>query len=309
MKLEWEVKPFGTAFDGSDLGVTGAWLESGTAGVALDELVTVISHDSQYHWRARLLYDPASLPYQPHSRWITNANNGWQQADLLLGSLLPPGAALGEFDKSSPFHGTDDLPLSFILDWEVSENATSYVYCYDDSDDDECDGTWQPAGANTEITIAGLAWDTTYYWQVRANGTGFIDANNGAWWSFHTLIEPPASFGKISPLNGTSGHVLSLDFRWEASAGAADYYYCVSESVDPDCSGAWLNTDTTVVHLSDLDLNTTYYWQVIANNAGGTTEANTGTWWSFTTHNDTIMPVVLNLPFWIRIQRMRILSR
>ena len=118
------------------------------------------------------------------------------------------------------------------------------------------------------------------------------DANNGAWWSFHTVKEPPASFGKLSPVNGTSGHLLSLDLSWEASARATDYYYCVSESVDPDCGGAWLSTSATVVHLSDLDLNTTYYWQVIANNAGGITEANTGTWWSFTTHNDTTMPVV-----------------
>jgi hypothetical protein len=292
VKLEVEVKPFGAPFDGSVLQQSLKWMETGTAGAEIDELLTGLSADSQYHWRARLLYDPASMPYQLHSRWITNANNGWQQADLLLGTLSGSSVAPGEFDKSSPFHQTDDLPLSFTLDWGESENATSYVYCYDDSDDDECDGAWQPAGTNTEVTIAGLDWDTAYYWQVRANGTGFTDANNGAWWSFDTLMEPPANFGKISPLNGTSGHLLSLDLSWETSARATDYYYCVSESVDPLCGGAWVKTDTTVVHLSDLDLNKTYYWQVIANNAGGTTEANTETWWTFTTHNDTIMPVV-----------------
>jgi hypothetical protein len=27
----------------------------------------------------------------------------------------------------------------------------------------------------------------------------------------------------------------------------------------------------------------TYYWQVRAKNAGGSTEANAGTWWSFKT--------------------------
>ncbi len=292
VKLEVEVEPFGILFDGSGLQQSLTWMETGIAGAEIDDKVTGLFAGSQFHWRARLLYDQVSMPYQSRGRWMTNANNGWQQADLLLGSLLTPDAAPGEFDKSSPFHGTDDLPLSFILDWGVSDNATSYVYCYDESDDDECDGTWQPAGTDTEITIGGLAWDTTYYWQVRANGAGFKDANNGAWWSFHTIMEPPAGFAKLSPVDGTSDHLLSLDLSWETSARATEYYYCVYESVDPDCGGAWLSTNVTVVHLSDLDLNSTYYWQVIANNVGGITEANTGTWWSFTTHNDTTMPVV-----------------
>src|SRR5262249_53708273 len=39
---------------------------------------------------------------------------------------------------------------------------------------------------------------------------------------------------------------------------------------------------------SGLVGNTTYWWQVRARNANGTTDANTGTWWNFTTVNTPI---------------------
>lgn len=82
VKLEWEVKPLGAPFDGTGLGQSAAWLDTDVAGVALNELVTGLIANTQYHWRVRLRYHPASTPFQQYSRWITQPWNGWQEADL-----------------------------------------------------------------------------------------------------------------------------------------------------------------------------------------------------------------------------------
>ena len=53
---------------------------------------------------------------------------------------------------------------------------------------------------------------------------------------------------------------------------------------DSACTGTWTNVGTATSRtISGLARATTYYWQVRANNAGGQTQANTGTWWSFKT--------------------------
>ncbi len=43
-----------------------------------------LAESQAYHWRMRLLYDPATTPFQPRSRWISGSWNGPQEADLAL---------------------------------------------------------------------------------------------------------------------------------------------------------------------------------------------------------------------------------
>jgi uncharacterized repeat protein (TIGR01451 family) len=82
VKLQWEVKPLGTLFDGTGAQTSGSWMDSGTAGAALSELVTGLSQGGVYHWRTRLLYHPVTTPYQQAGRWLTVPRDGWQEADL-----------------------------------------------------------------------------------------------------------------------------------------------------------------------------------------------------------------------------------
>ena len=82
VKLEWEVKPRGVLFDGAALQRSADWIDTGTAGAQLDEVVAGLQQDTLYHWRVRLLYHPAATPFQQTSRWITNPWNGWNEARL-----------------------------------------------------------------------------------------------------------------------------------------------------------------------------------------------------------------------------------
>jgi hypothetical protein len=89
VKLEWEVKPLGTLFDGQGIRSSSSWMDTGTAGVSLSELVTGLRSGTPYHWRVRLRYHPAISPFQQYSRWITVPWNGWNETDLRTNGTRP----------------------------------------------------------------------------------------------------------------------------------------------------------------------------------------------------------------------------
>jgi uncharacterized repeat protein (TIGR01451 family) len=191
----------------------------------------------------------------------------------------------GAFGKSAPADGAIGVAINPTLSWESSSKAIRYEYCYDATDNDACDGTWISTGSNTSVNLSGLTKDTTYYWQVRSLKVGGSTyANDSIWWSFTTIVEVPAEFGKIAPANGVMDVEPNPTLSWESSLRAASYEYCYDLTDDDTCDGSWTSTNMdTSVDLSGLSADTTYYWQVRARNAGGDTEADLGIWWSFTT--------------------------
>ncbi|MFZ6028822.1 MAG: FG-GAP-like repeat-containing protein [Chloroflexota bacterium] len=58
VRLQWEIKPAGSAFDGTGLGHSAAWSDSGVNGVTRNESVTGLAMDTRYHWRVRLQAQP-----------------------------------------------------------------------------------------------------------------------------------------------------------------------------------------------------------------------------------------------------------
>ena len=94
----------------------------------------------------------------------------------------------------------------------------------------------------------------------------------------------PGAFGKSNPSNGTTGYSgSSIGLNWGGSSGATTYYYCWDDSNNGSCDTSWHSTGSTSGGATSLVPGTTYYWQVYAWNADGTTYADSGTWWSFST--------------------------
>ena len=87
-KLEWEVKPLGTLFDGTGLESGGSWTDTGVAGASLSEVASGLATGEPYHWRVRLVYDPTRTPLQRRSRWMTIPWSGWQETMVRAGSLV-----------------------------------------------------------------------------------------------------------------------------------------------------------------------------------------------------------------------------
>ena len=269
--LTWTASERATGYefcaDRTDDGVcAGEWMPVTTTAIGMS--VTQASNLTGTYWQVRAV----------NAGGTTLADGG---AWWSFSTMVPPQP----FSKSAPADGATDQPTSMTLSWGASELATGYDYCVDTTDDNACAGGWTGAGAALGATVNGLARGTTYYWQVLAkNGFGNTTADTSAWWSFTTVADKPAAFGKVGPVNGAENRSTTPTFSWQASAGATSYEVC--GNVAATCAGTWTpvgNVTSAVWPGAALDSGTTYYWQVRAVNASGFTPADDAAWWHFTT--------------------------
>ena len=126
-----------------------------------------------------------------------------------------------------------------------------------------------------------MTYNTTYYWQVNAKNAGGTTA--GPIWSFTTAPQPaPVAVTNIAPVNNaTSININGEELSWAFGANTNEYQLMFGTSSTPATVVVdFTSTLATTYALAGLTYNTTYYWQVNAKNAGGTTA---GPVWSFTT--------------------------
>lgn len=93
LKVEWEVRPLGTSFNGNASDGGYGWSGIAAGGTELSRAVTGLTKSHVYHWRARLRYHPGKTPLAQASRWFTVPWNGWQEADFRT-----PGCSDGDGD-------------------------------------------------------------------------------------------------------------------------------------------------------------------------------------------------------------------
>ena len=210
----------------------------------------------------------------------TNGSTWWSLTKI----NSPPEA----FSKIAPLNGANMVPITTTLSWESSIGATSYEYCIREMSLPCLN--WVSIGMSTSVIPTGLGHLKFYYWQVRAiNDDGATDANGGNPWNFFTTYPPPYPFSKISPTDGELGVSTSPHLSWNPTSGdpmggTISYQYCYDTNDDDACSATWTSTGANSwVDPSGLSYATTYFWQVRAAYTYGTTYADGGTWFSFTT--------------------------
>jgi hypothetical protein len=252
--------------DSFDSNCSTTWTDVGSN---LSDGISGLANDAIYQWQVRAVNDAG----------MTDADNG------LWFTFSTEASEPGSFVKTNPPNAADGQPTSVNLDWSDSDDAISYEYCIDTSDDDECEDIWVGNEASTTAALTGLFHDTDYFWQVRAvNPVGNTQANDGSWWQFTTQIAPPADFDKTTPSDSQTDLTVNPSLGWQTSSGAAAYEYCFDTTDNDFCNTTWSDSGgATNADLTELTINTVYYWQVRSTNAGGQTFANGGIWWQFRT--------------------------
>ncbi len=241
------------------------------AGLNTSVILNGLTLNTTYYWQVRSKNSYGTT-------YADGSTNWWR---------FTTGNVPGAFSKVTPSNSAINVSTNTTFSWGLSTGATSYEYCYDTTDDNVC-SSWISVGTNTSANINGLNTSTIYFWQVRArNAFGIAYANGGssAYWSFSTIIYLPGTFTKRLPTNGVIDFTSDPWLSWSTSLGATSYEYCIDTTNDNSCAN-WADVgNNSAIELNDMTPNTTYYWQVRANNNNGKTYADgsSTTYWNFTT--------------------------
>lgn len=215
---------------------------------------------------------------------ITVADKDFEKEIALVNPGVEVTIDLSPTDFEKKVFTFDDGGLVPTLSWEPS-SAPNYEYCVDTTEDVICDTGWISVGSATSVTLKNLHYETTYFWQVRAfNSYGVVEADGGTWGSFTTAAGiAPGTFAKLTTtLTEPIDSLSKVTMTWTESYGAYYYEVCVDTTQSCIAPELWHNVGlNTTATIGDLQLDTTYYWQVRAINDFGVVEA--GAWQMFTT--------------------------
>lgn len=178
---------------------------------------------------------------------------------------------------STPADADTDVALQPTLDWSVStgNGAVTYDVEYSINSDLTASTTVQSnnSGADADYTFASdLLVNTTYYWTVNAT-----DLDGTTWaadtFSFTTVPAPPAVGALYTPDGTVNEPLTGISFDWDDATGNGTITYRIE--IDNDPAFGSLDESASSLATSDytssntLSTFTTYYWRVIASNAGG----------------------------------------
>jgi hypothetical protein len=282
--LNWEASTnaisYEYCYDKTNDNACTAWVNNGTG---TSKVLSGLAGNTTYYWQVRAV-NPIGTIYGNGT-----ATSYWS---------FKTGTLPGAFLKTSPANGATNQSVNPTLKWAASTGATSYEYCYDTTNDSACSTSWVSNGTATSVVLNNLLPSTTYYWQVRAVsavGTTYANGKATSYWNFKTGVLP-GTLNKSGPSDGATDQPVSLTLSWSVSTGTTSYWYCYDTTNDNACT-TWVSNGTaTSKVLSGLAGNTTYYWQVRATNAIGSTYANGSStdYWSFTTGNFITLPGAFN---------------
>ncbi len=180
----------------------------------------------------------------------------------------------------APLNGTINVNNGMALSWIFGSNTSQYELLLSTSNPPSTVVVPYTSTLATSYTLSGLQPNATYYWQVNVkNVTG---TTPGPVWSFTTAAEPtPNPVNNIAPMNGAINIENGMLLNWAFGANTSEYQLLMGTTYPPsNVYVPYTSILSTSYTLFGLEYNKTYYWQVNARNAVGTTP---GPIWSFTT--------------------------
>ena len=180
----------------------------------------------------------------------------------------------------SPYDGKFDVSTNCTLEWTAALGASGYKLYLgtDDPPTDTVNG--DDLGDVLTYDCSHLELETDYYWQiVPYNENG--DAIDCETWEF-TTYGLPLSTTAVAPTDGLTDRPETGTLIWNDVSGAEGYklYFGTDNPPTNLVNGDDLGLTEYFVY-SQLNLGTTFYWQIVPFNEAG--DAEECPIWSFTT--------------------------
>ncbi|MCX6258291.1 MAG: T9SS type A sorting domain-containing protein [Bacteroidia bacterium] len=213
----------------------------------------------------------------------------WDERWFSTGSV-PPNLPVAP-SLVHPLLAEISVSVNATLVWTAVPGVSGYFYQIADNPD--FDYPSETYTTDTFATLTGLDYHKTYYWKVRS-----FDGLLASLWSdtyyFTTELQQLATPILTSPADlsvDMSINATTLD--WE-DVSFATYYVVEYSTFDNFMFNlTTLTPVTSQVTISNLSINSIYYWRVKAVNTG-MINSDWSLVWSFTTENDLNVPVLLS---------------
>ena len=220
--------------------------------------------------------------------WEVNATNAnGTSAWSSIWSFTTIIAAPGSPTLSTPSTGAANQSVTPTLTWSAGSGGTPASYAVQVSTSATFSSTvYSQSGVTggTSVTTSSLSNLTMYYWEVNATNANGTSAWSSIW-SFTTIITAPGTPALSTPSTGAANEPETPTLTWAAGSGGTPASYAVQVSTSAAFSSTVYSqsgvTGGTSVTTSSLSNITTYYWEVNATNANGTSAWSSI--WSFTT--------------------------
>jgi hypothetical protein len=247
-----------------------------TGLTGLSTLLTGLANSTPYYWKVSATNTGG-----------TGAWSGMWSFTTIIATPIAPTLAL-------PSNNATNQLTSPTLSWSTVAGATTYNVLVSSASNFSSTVSSQSGVAGLSVTVSGLANGASYYWEVSATNTGGTSAWSGVW-SFTTIIATPIAPTLAAPTNNAVNQPTSPTLNWSTVAGAATYNILVSTSTSFTTTvSSQIGVAGLSASVSGLANGTSYYWEVSATNAGGTSAWSSV--WSFTTIIATPIAPTLALP-------------
>jgi hypothetical protein len=285
LSLDWQDSPGAASYEycldtSNDGACASNWVSTGhTSSASLKGL----SFKTTYYWQARAV-NPNGATYADG-----NEADTWSFTTQSPIKLLSVWTADGNWNKKTSFKPGE--PIQWVITVEnLFSSSLSIDLTYDARNPNGVQvvswkGSMTADPGITDFGLSGTAPSGVMGAYTFTGYVGYLGENSQGTSTVHvSLVDPPGTFYKLSPVDGITVYDSSLSLDWTDSLNAAAYEYCYDTTDDGACS-QWIGTGANSnVDLSGLHSGYSYYWQVRATNEGGVAYGNGSetNYWTFT---------------------------
>lgn len=247
-----------------------------------DSIKTVnsLSGNTTYYWRVKAKNEAG---WGPFSTW-------WKFTTI---SGLPPSPPVLIF----PANNAQNIVVNPLIDWSDAPGAVKYYIQASAFSNFSVLWINDSSSSISEFQVPGgvLAYNSLYYWRVKAKNEAGWGNFQAIPFRFFTLITPPqAPPALVTPANNSINVSLTPALDWIDINGALKYRVQISQSSG---FGTTIADDSSLavsqysVSAGSLTYNTQYFWRASVKTASGWSAFSAA--WSFTTLTALNPPLLL----------------